>query len=311
MKKIIPLLRDILIVLAGNILYACGVAFFILPGGLITGGTTGIALFVQHVFQIPISAFVLCFNAAMFLLGFAVLGRKFAATTALSTFSYPLALELIQRLAGDYVLTEDPVLCMVFGGFCIGGAIGVVIRTGASTGGMDIPPLVLNRLFHLPVSVMIYVFDILILLLQAFQCSGEEILYGILLILIYTVVIDKCLVVGTSKMEVKVVSRESEKIRKAILFEIDRGVTMLKGQTGYLQEETDIVLSVVSNRELIRVRRLIHGIDSSAFIIISRVTEVRGRGFTEEKKYMNMHREDGVHDAWESKGEEREITGQD
>ena len=68
-KKIFPLLRDIAIVIGGNIIYACGVAFFILPGGLITGGTTGIALFIQHLFGVPISTFVLCFNAVMFFLG--------------------------------------------------------------------------------------------------------------------------------------------------------------------------------------------------------------------------------------------------
>lgn len=285
LKRMLPYLRDVLIIIAGNILYACGVAFFILPGGLITGGTTGIALFVNHMTGLSISVFVLCFNAAMFCLGLAVMGKKFAATTVLSTFVYPIALETIQRLSGDYVLTTDPVLCTVFGGLCIGVSIGVVVRTGASTGGMDIPPLVLNRLFRLPVSATMYVFDLIILLMQAFACTGEEVLYGILLILIYTVVLDKCLVIGTGKMEIKVISRESERIRREILGEIDRGVTILNGKTGYLQENTEVVLSVVSNRELARVRKLIHQVDSSAFLIISRVTEVRGRGFTQEKEY--------------------------
>ena len=259
-KKIFPLLRDIAIVIGGNIIYACGVAFFILPGGLITGGTTGIALFIQHLFGVPISTFVLCFNAVMFFMGLLVLGRKFAATTILSTFVYPIALEMIQRLSNGFVITTDPVLCTVFGGLCIGTAIGIVIRTGASTGGMDIPPLVLNKLFRLPVSVTMYLFDFVILILQAFSCTGEEVLYGILLILIYTIVLDKCLMIGTEKVEIKVISHEHERIRQEIL-------------------------SVVSSREVGRVRKLVHSIDSSAFLIISRVTEVRGRGFTQEKEY--------------------------
>ena len=254
-KKIFPLLRDIAIVIGGNIIYACGVAFFILPGGLITGGTTGIALFIQHLFGVPISTFVLCFNA------------------------------VIQRLSNGFVITTDPVLCTVFGGLCIGTAIGIVIRTGASTGGMDIPPLVLNKLFRLPVSVTMYLFDFVILILQAFSCTGEEVLYGILLILIYTIVLDKCLMIGTEKVEIKVISHEHERIRQEILQEIDRGVTILNGQTGYMRENTELVLSVVSSREVGRVRKLVHSIDSSAFLIISRVTEVRGRGFTQEKEY--------------------------
>ena len=284
-KKIFPLLRDIAIVIGGNIIYACGVAFFILPGGLITGGTTGIALFIQHLFGVPISTFVLCFNAVMFFLGLLVLGRKFAATTILSTFVYPISLEMIQRLSNGFVITTDPVLCTVFGGLCIGTAIGIVIRTGASTGGMDIPPLVLNKLFRLPVSVTMYLFDFVILILQAFSCTGEEVLYGILLILIYTIVLDKCLMIGTEKVEIKVISHEHVRIRQKILQENDRGVTILNGQTGYMRENTELVLSVVSSREVGRVRKLVHSIDSSAFLIISRVTEVRGRGFTQEKEY--------------------------
>lgn len=285
MKQLFPHLRDITIVLFGNLLYACGIALFVLPGGLITGGTTGIALFVNHVTNIPISTFVFLFNTIMFLLGLFILGKKFAATTAISTFCYPLWLGFIQNLIGDYIITDDPVLCMIFGGFLIGASLGLVIRSGASTGGMDIPPLVLNKLFHIPISAMLYVFDLLILLLQAFHCSGEEILYGILLVLVYTIVLENFLMMGTSKVEVKVVSQKSDEIRKAILTQIDRGVTLLEGRTGYLQQDTEVLFSVVSTRELSRTRRLIHNIDSSAFLVISRVTEVRGRGFTEDKEY--------------------------
>ena len=90
---------------------------------------------------------------------------------------------------------------------------------------------------------------------------------------------------GTEKVEIKVISHEHERIRQEILQEIDRGVTILNGQTGYMREDTELVLSVVSSREVGRVRKLVHSIDSSAFLIISRVTEVRGRGFTEEKEY--------------------------
>lgn len=285
MKQLFPHLRDITIVLFGNLLYACGIALFVLPGGLITGGTTGIALFVNHVTNIPISTFVFLFNTIMFLLGLFILGKKFAATTAISTFCYPLWLGFIQNLIGNYIITDDPVLCMIFGGFLIGASLGLVIRSGASTGGMDIPPLVLNKLFHIPISAMLYVFDLLILLLQAFHCSGEEILYGILLVLVYTIVLENFLMMGTSKVEVKVVSQKSDEIRKAILTQIDRGVTLLEGRTGYLQQDTEVLFSVVSTRELSRTRRLIHNIDSSAFLVISRVTEVRGRGFTEDKEY--------------------------
>ena len=274
------------VVILGNCLYAFGVAMFIVPGGLITGGTTGIALFVHHMMGCSVSVFVLLFNTVMFLIGFAVFGKKFAANTLVSTFCYPVALELFTRLLHGYAITDDIILCMIFGGICIGGAIGVVIRAGASTGGMDIPPLVLNRYFKIPVSKSIYVFDMLILLLQAFDSTGEQLLYGILLVIVYSVVLDKCLMLGTAKMQIKVVSEKIDEIRKAVLTDIDRGVTMLKSETGYMERETEMLLTVVSIQELAKTEKLIHSVDEDAFVVINRVSEVSGRGFSSKKRYL-------------------------
>lgn len=286
MNKLLKTLLGTGIVIVGNCLYAFGVAMFILPGGLITGGTTGIALFVNDLAGVPVSVFVFGFNTLMFLVGFFVFGWKFAANTMVSTFSYPIALELITRLLQGYFMTEDLILCTVFGGICIGAAIGIVIRVGASTGGMDIPPLVLNRYFKIPVSRSIYVFDLLILLLQAFRSTGEQILYGILLVIIYSAVLDKCLMLGTAKMQLKVISEKSEEIRQAILTDIDRGVTMLKSETGYMKQEREMLLTVVSMRELARTERLIHTVDENAFVIINKVSEVSGHGFSSKKRYL-------------------------
>ncbi len=285
MKKT-RLLLDILIVILGNFLYAAGVVFFILPSGLITGGTTGIALSVHHYFGLPVSYFVFSFNVLMFLLGFLFLGKTFALTTLISTFCYPFALELLQKTAGGFKVTDDIFLCTLFGGLCIGASIAVVIRAGASTGGMDIPPLILNKYTRISVSVSLYIGDCIILALQAAFSNKEKILYGIVLVLVYSIVLDKLLMLGTNKMQLKIVSSKIEEIKEAIISEIDRGVTLLHGRTGYLEKETDILLSVVSNRELYKVEKLVRQIDEDAFVMISRVSEVRGRGFTEGKKYL-------------------------
>lgn len=285
MKRAAGILADLAAVVSGNVLYAAGVVFFVVPGQLITGGTTGISLFVNRMTGMPVSLFLLIVNGLLFLAGFLVLGRKFAATTAVSTFVYPAAVELIGRWKGDYVLTEEPLLCTIFGGICIGMAIGIVMRAGSSTGGMDIPPLILNKLFRLPISTMIYVFDMLILLLQAVGSTGEDILYGLLLVITYTIVLDKCLLFGKNKIQVKVVSEKSDEIRRAILQDVDRGVTLMKSTTGYAGRETDMVLTVISTRELAKVERLVHHIDENAFVIVNQVSEVSGRGFTMAKKY--------------------------
>ena len=272
-------------VVAGNFLYAFTVKAFLMPAELVTGGTTGMALTVEHLFDIPVSGFVLAFNVAMLLLGWRILGRGFAVTTLGSTFLYPLALEVWERVLGDLVLTQDILLCTVFTGLGIGLSLGIVIRSGASTGGMDIPPLVLRKFFRIPVSVSMYAFDVVILLTQALFRPVENVLYGILLVLIYTVVLDKVLLMGASRTEIKAVSPKADEIRMAILQQVDRGVTLLDAETGYLHNRTQMVFSVVSNREVAKVERLIRSIDPECFMVVSRVQEVRGRGFSMNKRY--------------------------
>ncbi len=273
------------LVVAGNALYALTVKLFLIPAGLVTGGTTGIALAMNQWLGIPISLFVLLFNVSMLIIGYLLLGRTFAITTIISTFTYPAALELFEWLLGEQIVTRDILLCTLFSGLGIGLSLGVVIRAGASTGGMDIPPLVLNRYFRIPVSVSLYVFDFCILLAQAFWSTPEKILYGILLVLTYTIVLDKLMLMGTVRTEVKVVTRYPEKVRDAILQKLDRGVTLFYGEGGYLHQETQVVFSVISNRELPQAEKLIRSIDPESFLVVSRVSEVRGRGFSMSKKY--------------------------
>ncbi|MCI8940645.1 MAG: YitT family protein [Dorea sp.] len=284
-NKNVRSVRTFVIIILGNILYALIVKLFLLPGNLMTGGTTGIGLLVKRYTEMSLAGFVLIFNLIMLAAGFVLLGKKFALTTVISSLAYPIFLEVFDRILGEVTLTEEPILNTIFSGLGIGLALGLVIRTGASTGGMDIPPLVLHKYFRIPVSVSLNFFDMLILAGQAVYNPAERILYGILLILIYTRVLDKVMMMGSTRTEVKIISGHVEEIRQAILAQVDRGVTILYGEGGYLQEETQVVLSILYNRELPKVERLIRDIDPEAFMIVSRVTEVRGKGFSISKDY--------------------------
>ena len=278
-------LVSLLLVLLGNMLYALAVKLFLLPANLISCGTTGIALVVNHLMQIPISGFIFVFNIAMLAVGWCILGRKFAMTTVLSSLFYPIALEVLDMLLGDVRITEDILLNTLFAGLGLGLGLGIVIRAGASTGGMDIPPLVLKKLLHIPVSVSLWIFDFCIMLTQMIFHRAEDLLYGIVLLFVISFALNKMLLLGTSKTEVKIVSQRAGEIRDAILSRIDRGVTMLHGEGGYLHRQTEIILSVVSNHELPRIEQMARSIDPDCFMIVTRVTEVWGRGFTNSKHY--------------------------
>ena len=280
-------LFSILMVILGNLLYTLSVKLFLLPANLMSCGTTGIALVVSHFADIPMSVFILVFNMAMLAVGWMVLGRQFAMTTVLSSVLYPAILEILNRTLGDVVVTENILLNLLFAGMGLGISLGIVIRGGASTGGMDIPPLILKKFFHIPVSASLWAFDFCILLSQMFFHPAEDLLYGILLIIVISISLNKVMLLGTSRTEVKIISRKSGEIRDAILSKVDRGVTMLHGQGGYGHQGTEVILSVVSNRELPKIQQLARSIDPDCFMIISQVTEVWGRGFTYGKKALS------------------------
>ena len=277
--------HTVISILLGNLIYALSVKLFLLPAGLLTGGTNGIALVLDHYWGISISLFVLIFNIVMLCVGWFVLGKAFAMTTVASSFLYPAFLELLNRIMGDVVLTNDLLLCTIFFGLGVGLGLGLVIRAGASTGGMDIPPLILEKKLRIPVSVSMYCFDFVILVPQMFFRPVENVLYGIILVFIYTIVLDKMLILGKSKTELKIVSSEYEAICAAILKEVDRGVTLMRAEGGYTGCKTKLVFSVVSNRELIKVEKLVHDIDPECFMVVNRVSEVRGKGFSISKTY--------------------------
>lgn len=275
--------RSIAAIFLGNVLYALTVKVFLLPANLVSGGATGIALAANHLTGVSVSGFLFLVNMSMLILGLIVLGKAFVATTLASTFLIPAALEVFDRLLGDFVLTDDILLCTLFAGLGVGVSLGIVIRTGASTGGMDIPPLILYKCFRVPVSVSLYAFDVCILLLQAPLQEAENILYGIVFVLLSAIALDKTMMIGTTQTEVKIMSGKSEEIREAILKQLDRGVTLLNAEGGYLHDKSQMIFSVISNRELFKLEKIVHGIDPASFMVVTRVSEVKGRGFSMDK----------------------------
>ncbi len=276
--------RSIAAIFLGNVLYALAVKVFLLPANLVSGGATGIALAANHLTGVSVSGFLFLVNMSMLILGLIVLGKAFVATTLASTFLIPAALEVFDRLLGDFVLTDDILLCTLFAGLGVGVSLGIVIRTGASTGGMDIPPLILYKCFRVPVSVSLYAFDVCILLLQAPFQEAENILYGIVFVLLSAIALDKTMMIGTTQTEVKIMSGKSEEIREAILKQLDRGVTLLNAEGGYLHDKSQMIFSVISNRELFKLEKIVHGIDPASFMVVTRVSEVKWRGFSMDKR---------------------------
>lgn len=276
---------SLLLVLLGNITYAFAVKLFLLPAELISCGTTGIGLVVEHFLHIPLSGFIFVFNMVMLTVGWLILGRKFAMTTLLSSVLYPILLEILNQILGDIHITDNLMLNAIFAGIGLGGSLGIVIRAGASTGGMDIPPLVLKKFFGIPVPMTLWIFDFTIMSAQMMFHKAEDLLYGVLLLITISITLNKVLLLGTSKTQVMIISNQYQAVRQAILSKVDRGVTLLHGEGGYLGDQKEIILTIVSNSELAKIQRVAREIDPSCFMVVNEVNEVWGRGFSLSRTY--------------------------
>ena len=281
MKKKI---EKVLIMILGNAVLALGTAAFVVPNGLISGGVTGIGLILEHFFGLPVDVGVFVGDAVLFLLGAAVMGKAFAATIILSTIVYPTFFSLFGKIPFLTSLTDDKLMAAIYAGLLMGAGIGLVIKVGGSTGGMDIPPIILHKLFGLSIPVMIYVGDTALLLIQAIYSSTEQVLYGILVVLLNSIVMDKVLIMGQKQTQVVVISPQYEKINQ----QMDRGSTLLHATTGLEKSDQKVVMTVISNRQLAHLNELILQIDPQAFVVASEVNEVKGRGFTLSKLSKNI-----------------------
>ena len=272
-------LKDLLIVIVGNICLAFAVQAFIIPNAVLTGGVSGVALLLKPFIDIDISLLVIIINSLLYLVGCAVLGRKFAINTLVSYLTYPLAILFMEAYVDPIIV--DPILAIIYGAVLVGVGIGLAVSTGASTGGMDIPPLIMNHYFHLEVSVGIMITDGLTIILGLYVYGIEKVLAGLLCTYITGIFVDKIIMLRYNKAKsIQIISTKNEEISKAINDELDRGTTVLPAYGGYTGDKRTVIMTVVPDREYPGVQQVIERIDKNAFIIVSDVKEVRGEGFT-------------------------------
>lgn len=273
---------ETIMIIVGNFILALGICAFITPAGLITGGASGIGIAIKSLTGINISYTVFAINIIMFIIGYFMFGKKFAAGTLLSTFLFPMFLALLEQVSALSSITNDVLLSTLYAGLCIGLGLGLVLRVGASTGGMDIPPLIVNRKTGISIALIINAFDCVILLFQVIFCpiTIEQILYGITILIITAIVMDKVMMLGETKVQVTIISPKWQEIRKIVFDDINRGCTLLNVTTGYYQNKQYAVMAVVSKRELHLLNEMILQIDPTAFIISNETHSVKGRGFT-------------------------------
>ena len=281
-------LKVLIYTLLGNAMLAFAVCAFIVPQDFMLGGSSGIALTAQYFLPIRLSVITAVVGVSLFCLGWAFMGWKFAANSLLSTIVYPIIMGVMEITpVGTLFAGEDKLICALYCSILIGVGIGLVIRVGGSTGGMDIPPVILQKYRGIPVGKSLIFFDGAIILAQVLLKGTDGILYSLLILVLTSAVIDRTIVSGEATVQIIIISPEYERIRHEILDNINCGVTMIDMQTGMTGEKRQAILSVVYAKKYPEIRDAALKIDQNAFIIASDVKNVNGQGYTLERVWMN------------------------
>lgn len=277
-RRIVDALVDYLLIGIGAVLVGCAADLFFIPNKLASGGVVGIATMLYHTLGLPVGAMTLVMNVPL-LIAAAVWGGGIKSVVrtlyALGVMSFT-----IDALA-PYLpaVTRDPLLFAVYGGVLDGLGIGLVFRFGGTTGGVDIVANLLNRWRGVRLGTTILVANILILSGAAAIFGVELAMYALLVTIVSSRVVD-LVQEGLAEMRSTfIVSGQAEEIARAINTRLARGVTILEARGAYTGREQPVLLCAISQREIIRLKKLVREIDPEAFLIVSPANEVLGAGF--------------------------------
>jgi uncharacterized membrane-anchored protein YitT (DUF2179 family) len=274
MKKTLSYLEIIL----GLVLTAAAFGFITVPQSFSAGGVTGLSILVHRIVPISLSLILLFFNIIIFILGWIFVGKEFIFKTLMSSFLFPFILDFFSHFNYLQELQKDPLLSAILAGLLLGCGSGLVLRGNGSSGGFDVIGVILHKYFHTPVSLPMYILDTTVILLQGNDLM--HLLYGLTVIFLCSYIINKVLSFGKAHSKIMIFSHQSRKIRKMLLTEFDTGLTILKGESGYYEEDMDIIVTITSYDKISNIKKAVYTIDPFAFVVIEDVHAVLGKGYT-------------------------------
>lgn len=273
-------LKVLLNIVIGSVLMAFSASVFIIPNDFVAGGTTGLAIVLQNYLGFDESMSIAVIYILAFVIGAIVLGRKFAYTTLACSIIYPICFRIFKSISVFQITVTNKLLIAFYAGVLMGAGVGLILKNGISSGGLDIVSLILNKKLKIPVAVSIYFMDCVILILQLRTHEIEEILYGIFIVILTSFLINYMIIIGKKKVNVIIISKNYEMIRRSLLFDVDVGLSLIPIESGYDKKNIQAILCVTSNKKLFEIEKVINRYDPAAFVMTSETSEVRGRGFT-------------------------------
>lgn len=279
-------LKNIVFIIIGNFLLACSVQWFIVPYDIPVGGVTGLGLILSHLNKINVETIILIINLLCLPLAYFYSGKELMCGSILSSFIYPICLGVVKILPDLSIMSDSLLISAFLSGIISGVGIGFVLKEGASTGGLDIVTIIISKKLHINLSLVMWSIDTMIMIGQSMFVECSRIVYGIIGGYLMTKMIDRVINSGEMKYQITIISKYYNEIKNGILEE-DEGVTLGYIESGLEGINQKAVMSIVSARKLNSIENLILEIDTQAFVTIHKIYDVKGRGFTSKKVYIN------------------------
>jgi uncharacterized membrane-anchored protein YitT (DUF2179 family) len=282
MKRAYYAVRDYVLIFLGTVLYAFGFQAFIISNGIVVGGVSGIAALAHYVSGVPVALPYLSINIILLVIAFKVLGIKFMLKTAFAVASVSLNLSFFETLLDGMppIVNGEPFMVVFLGGLVCGVALGLIFSANGSTGGTDILAAIVNKYRNISIGTGILLFDGIIIASSYILFNDiDRIVFGFVEMGVNSYVLDKIINANRQSVQFLIVSRKYEEIRRRILFDLQRGCTLLHGEGGYTGNPSKVLILLVKRSESLTVFRMIKEIDPNAFISQSLVRGVYGEGF--------------------------------
>lgn len=269
---------DYLQLIIGVILTAMAIVFLFNPNSLAAGGAQGIALVIHHFTNLNIGLLMIGINLILFAAAFFVLGKGYGQKTLFSSLGLSLAVFLLEKYVYTGPITDNPMLAAIFGSALMGVGVGIILNKNSSIGGTSLLGRILSKYIFLNQVTCIVVIDLLVTLFAMVVFGVEIGLYQLISVYLTGEVINKVIDGISYRREVMIITEFKEEIMSYIMNDMKKGVTLLKGKGGYTNKDTDIILTILTSREFVKLKIFIRSIDPKAFISVNMVTEVSALG---------------------------------
>ena len=282
---------DLLMILAGSVLYAIAIGMFSAPNDIAPGGLTGIATLLNYAsihwnwpIELPIGITTIVMNVPLIIAAWFVLNRSMAVRTLMGIAISSVLTDMFSPYLENLYLVEEgknPILVCIFGGALLGLGVGLILRRGGTTGGSEVISRLLEKKYpHMSVGTLILVVDAIVITISAVVYGRiEQALYAVVFVFVGSQIIDRVVYGGRSGKMVMIMTQKQPEVSTAIMTKVNRGVTLLKAQGGYSGNDQNMILCAVRKDEVFRLRQTVFEIDPDAFLMMLTTDEVRGLGF--------------------------------